>query len=160
MSRRRKSPSRDPRSIRNSWGSVYPTLDLHGRTAPEAEREAELWLIDQRFEGETMVRLVTGRGLHSVGSPILPGAIEGLLSRLRGSVVQTYEPEPGGGAYRIRLTKGERRKAPADRTIPEAEPGVLREAAEKLADLGIAPTPALLEAEVRRIIKGRSGETE
>jgi Smr domain len=159
MSRRRRRKRSHEAST--SRGSIYPTLDLHGRTADEAEWEAEGWLRDRRGDGESMVRLVTGRGLHSVGPPILPATIEELLRRLGGSVVEGFEREPGGGAYRVRLTRGGVRPASLPRPVNSAAPpDVLREAAEALAELGVAPTPALLEAEIRRIIKKRSGEAQ
>jgi hypothetical protein len=148
--RRKRSPEKG----KSLWDSLYPTLDLHGRTAAEAERDAERWLAERQLQGDSTVRLVTGRGLHSLGPPILPGAIEGLLNRLRGSIVQAHEREPGGGAYRVRL---ERRPgvAATPPATPPVDPVLAREAAEALADLGITPTPALIAAEARRITEKR-----
>jgi DNA-nicking Smr family endonuclease len=154
--RRRRKRASDGDPERKHWGSIYPTLDLHGRTGAEAEQEAERWIEARRSDGESVVRIVTGRGLHSVGPPILPGAIEELLAHLRGKVVKKYEREPGGGAYRIQLTRRTERPASPEAITPPADPQVLREAADALAELGIASTPALLQAEVERILKERS----
>lgn len=158
VSRRRRGSRPHPEGNRSLWDSLYPTLDLHGRTAEEAERDAESWLAQRQLEGEATVRLVTGRGLHSVGPPILPGVIEALLIRLRGSIVEGHHREPGGGAFRVRLRR--RADAPLERPDPASRipPDLERAAAEALAELGITPTPALIAAEVRRITRNRSGD--
>jgi hypothetical protein len=135
---------------------VYPTLDLHGETAESARRRAESWLGEQREEGERLVRIVTGRGRHSVGPPVLPAEIEDLLRSLRGSPVEHFEAEPGGGAFRVEL----RRPDPRPRSRPDPKPPggeeLRRRAEERLAELGISPYPSLVEAEIRRL-RGEEG---
>lgn len=157
MSRRRRKPPSEVRGPRAIEDALYPTLDLHGMTAAEATRAAKGWIERNRLAGEPVVRLVTGRGMHSVGPPVLPDAVESLLRDLAGGVVRSHEREIGGGVYRVWLN----RPGPAPR--PRAPTGdgpprdLIRLAEESLAELGIDPTPALVEAEVRRII-ARRGE--
>lgn len=163
MSRRRGGGGDRPRL---PWDEVHPTLDLHGETGESARERAESWLRERRAEGTRVVRIITGRGLHSAGLPVLPGEIATLLARLRGGVVSSWEPEPGGGVYRVELRRPEGRGAPPRRppadpahgarssAPPAADPELRRRAEESLADLGIKPTPALLEAEMRRLLGG------
>lgn len=146
------------------WDRIHPTLDLHGETGDDARELAERWLLERRRDGERVVRIVTGRGLHSVGPPVLPGVISELLRRLRGTVVAAWEGEPGGGAYRVELRRPEPRSGPrgpggsapspaaAGPAAPSRENAELRRRAEEsLAELGITPTQALIAAEMRRL---------
>jgi hypothetical protein len=149
--RRPRKPSKQvPRDLSDL---LYPTLDLHGKTADEAAQAAARWLESRQREGDAVVRLITGKGKHSVGPAVLPLAIEDLLRRLKSNLVQDYEREPGGGAFRIRLRRPSRPAPP--REPPALDPELVRLAEARLAELGIAPTPILLEAEVRRIIRER-----
>jgi hypothetical protein len=130
---------------------VYPTLDLHGETAESARRRAESWLQAERSGDERLVRLVTGRGRHSVGPPVLPAEIEDLLRSLRGSVVEDFEVERGGGAFRVELRRPDLQRAPRRGPAPPAGNELRRRAEERLAELGISPHPSLIEAEMRRL---------
>jgi hypothetical protein len=148
MSRRRR-PRPGP-----ELGSLYPTLDLHGETGDSARRRAEGWLRRQRDAGERHVRIITGRGNRSVGPPVLRVEIEQLLRELSGELVARTSWEGGGGAVRVEL-----RPAAIEPTRPRVRPSrvdpALRLAAEEaLAELGITPTPELVEAELRRRVKG------
>jgi hypothetical protein len=132
---------------------VHPLLDLHGLTGDEALRRAEGWLRARAADGERTVVIVTGRGTHSRGLPVLRPEIEHLLEGLRGSAVDGWEPTPGEGGFRVRL-----RPPPATPGAGTAEallraypPELRRRAEESLAELGVTPTPALLRAEIRRI---------
>lgn len=148
--RRRSSPGR--RSAPPDRGALYPTLDLHGETAADARRRASLWLREQRDAGERMVRIITGRGRHSVGPPVLGAEIEDLLRDLTGELVARMEREAGGGALRVMLRAPA--SPPVTRPRPEvisADPALRREAEEALAALGVAPTPELINSEIRRI---------
>lgn len=157
MSRRRgRRPSNPPPDL---LGAIYPSLDLHGLTAHEAVSTARAWIASRRDDGDLLVRIITGRGLHSPGPPVLPGAIEHLLTSMKASAVRAFEAEPGGGAYRVRL-----KPRPADPkapiTQPPRPPHLVRRAEEALAELGITPTPTLIEAEIRRIIKEEPDKVE
>lgn len=141
------------------WADLYPTLDLHGETADSARAKAEGWLREQQAAGMDTVRIVTGRGLHSVGPPVLPGEIADLLDRLRGTVVARAEREHGGGAFRIELRRARAAKrtgrtssvvdAPAK--LAPIDPELRRRAEESLAELGVVSTPELVAAEMRRL---------
>lgn len=151
MSRRRRAGRRPEGPPGALWEPVYPTLDLHGETADDARRRAEAWLEAQRANGEPVVRVVTGRGRHSIGPPVLPAEIEDLLRSLRGSVVDEYVTERGGGAFRVELRRKERRPATPRQAIGRGNEALLRRAEERLAELGIAAHPSLIAAEIRRM---------
>jgi hypothetical protein len=153
MPRKRRRPPLPPGPP--LWDSPYPTLDLHGDTADEARARAERWLRAQQAAGERTVRLITGRGLHSIGPPVLPTAIHELLGTLRGALVAAFQAEPGGGVYRVELKRP--RPAPTihhpkRRKLPD-DPALRHRAEESLAELGVTPTPALLEAEMERLLR-------
>src|SRR5690606_2722167 len=123
LSRRRKYPTR-PRAP--SVGSLYPTLDLHGLTADEAVARTRSWLERCQADGELAVRIITGRGRHSVGPAVLPGEIRHLLGSLP-AVVASYEKDASGGAFQVRLrTPIIPRLAPPH--APRADPELLRRA--------------------------------
>ena len=138
-------------------GTVHPLLDLHGLTAAEASARAERWLRDQAAQGERTVVIVTGRGNRSRGQPVLRPEIEHLLSTFPGGAVEGWEPDEGGGSFRVRLRPPP--PPPAATTAAEAAalarqypPELRRRAEESLIELGITPTPALVRAEIRRIL--------
>ena len=155
MSRRRR---RFPRASASPPSSTCPTLDLHGETAETARRLTERWLRQRQAEGIDLVRVVTGRGLHSVGGPVLPGEIRELLEELRGSVVADFFTERGEGSLQVTLrppfpTRRSREDGFRSASSPGAVPAEVRRAAEEaLSELGVRPTPALLEAEIRRLL--------
>ncbi|HEY7768743.1 Smr/MutS family protein [Longimicrobium sp.] len=142
---------------REAWGSVHPVLDLHGLTGDEARHRAEAWLRARQAENVRTVVVVTGRGLHSGGIPVVRNEIEHLLAGLKGSLVSRWSAENLGGSFRVELRRPARIHAPRPpaRVPPllrDAEPALRLRAEEALADLGIASTPALLEAEIRRLL--------
>jgi hypothetical protein len=157
MARRRR-----PQGPGEPRGSVHPLLDLHGLTGDEARGRAERWLRAKAAAGERTVVVVTGRGNRSRGFPVLRPEIEHLLEGLRGSAVESWEPTDGGGAFRVSLA--------GPPTPPRADPGaeaaalarqhppeLRRRAEESLAELGITPTPALVRAEIRRLVDEDGG---
>lgn len=105
------------------------------------------------------MRVITGKGLHSVGPPVLRVEVERLLVSLRGAVVASFAVEPGGGSFRIELRRpSDTRPAPlpatggpATEALSGADTLLRRRAEEILWELGISPTPPLIEAEVRRL---------
>lgn len=151
MARRRPAPPEQTR------GTVHPLLDLHGLTAAEASGRAERWLRAQSAAGERTVVIVTGRGAHSRGEPVLLPEIEHLLEGMRGAEVASWEPSTGGGGFRVSLRpppppRGAAAAAEAAILARQHPPELRRRAEESLAELGITPTPALLRAEIRRIL--------
>jgi hypothetical protein len=147
---------RDPPPRERSWGSLHPLLDLHGLTGDEAVIRAESWLRSQRARGERTAVVVTGRGNRSPAGPVLRGEIEHLLIRLRGDLVHDWGPAEGGGAVIVQLSaeKPPRRSAAelrAAERLSNVDPRLRARAEEALWELGITPTPALVDAEIRRI---------
>ena len=135
-----------------------PTLDLHGLTANEAENNARAWLRARQAAREPTVIVVTGRGRHSAGLPVLPGVVRHLLEELRGTVVNDYGADPAGGAFRIDLRMPTCRARGQRRSEPVPDPALHREAEVRLHELGVSPTPALVRAEVARIVAERGLE--
>jgi hypothetical protein len=140
-------------------GTVHPLLDLHGLTGDEAVRRTRGWLMDRRGEGHGTVVVVTGRGARSRGPPVLRAEVEELLRTLRGSVVDAWESDPSGGSFMVRLRgvlpSARPAMEPALRVVRGAPEALRREAEEALWELGIDPTPALLAAEIRRLLAER-----
>jgi hypothetical protein len=153
MARRKRPSEGGP-----ARGSVYPLLDLHGHTGDEARRAAERWLRARQSSGERTVVVVTGRGNRSSGPPVLRAEIEHLLESLS-SVVDAFDLVDGGGAFRVTLRRQAsppQRRDPGAAALRDVDPSLLRRAEEALWELGIAPTPALLRVEVRRILEEES----
>ena len=135
---------------------MHPLLDLHGMTGEEARRRTEQWLRERQAEGVRTVVVVTGRGLHSIGIPVVRNEVAHLLALLKGTLVARWESTHAGGSFRVEL-----RRPPPDasppasappRLLAKADPELRRRAEEALWELGIDPTPPLLEAEIRRIL--------
>lgn len=154
--RKRKPPPGQGVS-REAWGRVHPVLDLHGMTGDEARRRTEQWLRDRQAERVRTVVVVTGRGLHSQGIPVIKNEIEHLLALLKGTLVARWEVTHFGGGYQVELRspppEPRTRPAPEPRLLREADPALRRRAEEALWELGIAPTPALIEVEIRRLLE-------
>ena len=73
------TPAHDPgRTPRQEDICVGPEreIDLHGLTAPEAELKVKNFLITARRQGLRAVRVITGKGIHSPGLPVLPEMME------------------------------------------------------------------------------------
>lgn len=162
MARRKPRPRAAPRSSPSAWDELHPTLDLHGETADAARRRTERWLHDKRDEGVATVRVITGRGAHSVGPPVLRGEVEALLAALRGSVISGFTVESGGGAFRVELQRARRGRAESGKPAPAStarslsafaglDPELRQRVEEALWELGVDPTPELVRAEVRRL---------
>ena len=59
-------------------------LDLHGLTAAEAENKTRNYLLTQKKNGRTVVRIITGKGLHSPGpNGVLRDLVEQILLQAR-----------------------------------------------------------------------------
>ena len=59
---------------------TYPApqleLDLHGATAPEAEKRTEAFIENARRKKIRTIRIIVGKGLHSERKAILPDIVE------------------------------------------------------------------------------------
>jgi DNA-nicking Smr family endonuclease len=86
-------------------------LDFHGRgsiSAGEVKRETVAFLRGCARDGKRRVRIVTGKGLHSKGKPVVRPQVERTLKALSAEgVVQRWQPETvrggGDGAFRVDL---------------------------------------------------------
>ncbi len=160
-SARRTVKGKRPREPRRQWGTVHPHLDLHGHTGGEARLRADSWLRARQADGVRVVVVVTGRGNRSGGLPVLRGEVEDQLRRLTGTVVERFELTEGGGGFRVELRRPEPPAAGpdalAERRLREADPALRKRAEETLWELGIASTPALLHAEIQRILREEAG---
>jgi DNA-nicking Smr family endonuclease len=78
-------------------------IDLHGLTAQEAERKVENFLRTARLQGLRAVRIITGKGIHSPGMPVLPEMMERLAREMKG----------GGEIRSFAWEKGQREKSGA-----------------------------------------------
>lgn len=161
--RKRKPPPADQGVSRDAWGKVHPVLDLHGLTGDEARRRTEQWLLDRQAERVRTVIVVTGRGLHSQGIPVIRNEVEHLLQMLKGTLVVRWESAGFGGSFQVELRRPPDtapRPAPVPPLLREADLPLRRRAEEALWELGIDPTPALLEAEIRRILQEQAPDDD
>jgi len=62
---------------------VRDSLDLHGVGVKEAGRRLEFFLERSRHRKMGCVRIITGRGLHSPGGPVLKDMVETRLVELK-----------------------------------------------------------------------------
>ena len=71
-------------------GQLLPEdeLDLHGLTVAEATAKVPFFLQNAIFQGFSTVILITGKGLHSEGDPVLRSAMERLLNEKKEQVVE------------------------------------------------------------------------
>jgi DNA-nicking Smr family endonuclease len=80
---------------------VVDTLDLHGRTAPEAERLVrDFILTSTRSASGRVVRIVTGKGIGSAGKPVLLPLVRHWLETDVARYVDAMSLDTGGGAGR------------------------------------------------------------
>jgi len=94
-------------------GEVLPqaTLDLHGRRKNEALNDLDGFLRENQKLGHDVVRIVTGRGLHSADLGVLREMVPVLLRRRWPNAVREVIPAPaalgGEGALVVLLRRKE-----------------------------------------------------
>ncbi|MFZ5760986.1 MAG: Smr/MutS family protein [Thermodesulfobacteriota bacterium] len=92
-----KPPEADAQPAAVGLLPVDAELDLHGCTCLEAKTRVENFLLTGRLAGRRAVRIITGKGLHSSGQPVLPDFVEELLRDLEESgSVRHYRWEQEG----------------------------------------------------------------
>ncbi len=64
-------------------GPVQAELDLHGLTRTEALERVQYFCENSRHQGLQLLRIITGKGLHSGASPVLKDAVESRLVALK-----------------------------------------------------------------------------
>lgn len=75
--------SRQEKQAKGSILSPQKELDLHGCFSREAELRIESFIQASRHERLAMLRIITGKGLHSSGAPVLPDVAEHKLYELK-----------------------------------------------------------------------------
>jgi len=70
-------------AILRSFPPPQEELDLHGLTSGEAEKAIRRFVLRCREIRLTTLRIITGKGLHSPGQPVLPGVAEATLEELK-----------------------------------------------------------------------------
>ena len=109
MSRRRRKPPPPPEA---QPGFADPLLDerpvaeldLHGVPAADAERRVMDFVQTMaRLHAGRVVRIITGKGLHSPAGPVLLGVVEGVLKGPGSLVVGAFRRDPFGGGIRVRV---------------------------------------------------------
>jgi DNA-nicking Smr family endonuclease len=78
-------PDRRP-SLRRRLRDYPPPqaeLDLHGLTSAQAAERTEIFVRTSRQRGRRTVLIITGRGIHSDGRPVLPDVVESRIADLR-----------------------------------------------------------------------------
>lgn len=89
-------------------GHPVAELDLHGFGAGDAESALRRFLEGARREHPGgLVCVITGRGAHSPGAPVLLGRVRGWLSAHRFPQVAEWGTHDSEGAYLIRLRGGQ-----------------------------------------------------
>ena len=83
---------------------VARTLDLHGRTAAEAERLVrDFILTSTRGASGQVVRIVTGKGIGSAGKPVLLPLVRQWLETDLARYLDAVSLDTDGGSYLVRV---------------------------------------------------------
>jgi DNA-nicking Smr family endonuclease len=75
--------SRQGKQAKDSILLPQKELDLHGCNSREAESRIESFIQACHHERLVMMRIITGKGLHSSGAPVLPDVAEHKLYDLK-----------------------------------------------------------------------------
>ncbi len=76
-------PQRSSRQHLQSYPPPQEELDLHGLTAVEAEKAIHRFIAGCRELRLATLRIITGKGLHSPGPPVLPPVAEAALVTMK-----------------------------------------------------------------------------
>ena len=80
-----RAESKQDKSIPQT--SHYPSpeseLDLHGATGTEAETKSTAFITAAYHKHLQSLRIITGKGLHSVNGPVLPDVVEQTVLKLK-----------------------------------------------------------------------------
>ncbi|MFA6366818.1 MAG: Smr/MutS family protein [Candidatus Hydrogenedentales bacterium] len=82
-------------------------LDLHGKTAAEADASIVDFLLASRNSGLEKVLIIHGKGLHSAGEPVMADVVRRALetNSLSGSFGPADRSQGGRGATWVRIRK-------------------------------------------------------
>lgn len=100
--RRSKATHRDP--FDQLDGPVADELDLHGFSGVEARVRVPMYLetASRRHAGK-VVRIITGKGRNSSGTPVLKPLVRKLLKEASPSLVAEFDLDLDEGGFRVRL---------------------------------------------------------
>ena len=83
------------------------SLDLHGMTADGAEQRLRFFLERHHVTSSgRVVHVITGKGGHSTGPPVLPGLVRELLMHELSEIVAELGGLTGGGGFAVRISGG------------------------------------------------------
>lgn len=105
MAKRRRIPVVAPDPIRTLHGSIpEATLDLHGLLGHDA-RDRVGHFVKQWSERQpgVILRVITGKGNHSDGPPVLRGLVRDLFVGPLAPRVDEFVLEMNGGSYLVRV---------------------------------------------------------
>lgn len=75
---------------------LHKVIDLHGLTVFRAERLLDAFFTTARQEGVTTVSVITGKGIHSRGTAVLPDLAEQKMRELQvDGVISSFHWEKG-----------------------------------------------------------------
>ena len=103
----KNEPPKDIRPTLKDYPAVpQDELDLHGKKATEAEREMKLFVIKAKRLSMRLIRIITGKGLHSEeGQSVLKEVAERKATELkREGLVFSYKWEKNKGSMLVYLT--------------------------------------------------------
>lgn len=83
--------------------SINATLDLHGNTKAEAFDRLETFLEDALDNGYTLVRVITGKGIHSTGGETLREMVPAWLIEHGYTYRPAKRSQGGDGAFLVPL---------------------------------------------------------
>jgi len=66
-----------------NYPSPQDTLDLHGLNSKESENETMKFINTSRKKNYKTVRIITGKGIHSSGLPVLRDKLENIAIKLK-----------------------------------------------------------------------------
>jgi len=99
-----KEPQRaSPRRLKLlKQGQLKPeaTLDLHGMLRHQVVEKVRFFIQDAKYQGYETVLIITGRGLHSEGEPVLRSQVEQFLRETGAALLTEWvrAPRQYGGA--------------------------------------------------------------
>ena len=83
--------------------SINATLDLHGLTIQEALEQLEIFLDESEDKAYTLVRVITGKGIHSKGGASLREIVPAWLMEHGYNYRPAKRSQGGDGAFLIPL---------------------------------------------------------
>ena len=103
---RRRTAKPSESELRGTLHAAVPDaeIDLHGLTRDQAVRRVEMLLDTWERRGRAPVlRIVTGRGQHSAGDPVLLHAVGDRLQAELGARLEDMTRDAGGGGWLVRM---------------------------------------------------------